>query len=49
MVLFTIWATKKETKNKDRGFDFMNVLLASKNLEMTWKYDKSLKNIMDFS
>ena len=50
-VLFTLCPTKKQTKSKRhrQSFDFINVLLASKNLKIIWKYDKSLKNIMSFS
>ena len=49
-VLFTFCSTKKglRAKNKDKGFDFMNALPASKNLKVIWKYDKSLKIIMSF-
>ena len=50
-VLFTFCPTKKRliAKDKDKDFDFMNVLLASENLKIIWKYDESLKDIMSFS
>ena len=31
--------------NEEKDFDFMNVLLASKNLKIIWTYEKSLKNV----
>ena len=51
MVLFTFSPKTKETKSKgkDEDFDLMIVLLASKNPNIIWKYDKSLKNILPFS
>ena len=46
-VSFTFYSAKKKkrrerlkAKDKDKNFDFMNVLLASKNLKTIWKYDK---------
>ena len=51
MVLFTFSPKTKETKSKvkDEDFNLMIVLLASKNPNIIWKYDKSLKNILPFS
>ena len=44
------FALKKETESKKKkGFDFLNVLPASKYLKMISKDDKSLKNITSFS
>ena len=40
------WKQKRpKARDTDKDFDFMNVLLASKNLKIIWKLDKSLKNI----
>ena len=46
--LFALQKRKLKAKDRAKDFDFINVLLAAKNLNIISKYDKVFKNLRPF-